>query len=33
MNTTTLVLLAVLAVMVILYMAKRRTRLSKDDLD
>jgi hypothetical protein len=33
MDTTTLVLLAVLAVMVILYMGRRRARLSKDDVD
>jgi hypothetical protein len=31
MNTSTLVLLATLAVLVVLYMARRRTRLSQED--
>ena len=31
MNTTTLVLLATLAVLVVLYMARRRNRLSQED--
>ena len=31
MNTTTLVLLATLAVLAVLYMARRRNRLSQED--
>ena len=31
MNTTTLVMLATLAVLVVLYMARRRNRLSQED--
>ena len=31
MNTTTLVLFGVLAVLVVLYMARRRNRLSQED--
>jgi hypothetical protein len=31
MNTSTLVLLATLAVLVVLYMARRRNRLSQED--
>jgi hypothetical protein len=33
MDTTTLILLIVLAVFVIAYVFKRRSRLSKDDVD
>ena len=33
MDTTTLILLVVLAVFVIAYVFKRRARLSKDDID
>ena len=31
MNTMTLVLLAILAVLVVLYMARRRSRLNQED--
>ena len=31
MNTTTLVMLATLAVLVVLYMARRRNRLNQED--
>ena len=31
MNTTTLVMLAILAVLVVFYMARRRSRLSQED--
>jgi hypothetical protein len=31
MNTTTLVMFATLAVLVVLYMARRRSRLSQED--
>ena len=31
MNTTTVVLLAILAVLVVLYMARRRGRLNRED--
>ena len=33
MNTTQLVLLAILAVLVVFYMARRRNRLSQEDYD
>ena len=33
MSTTNTILLVILAVMVIAYVARRRSRLSKDDLD
>jgi heme/copper-type cytochrome/quinol oxidase subunit 2 len=33
MNTTTIVLLIVLGVMVVLYTMKRRARLNKEDVD
>lgn len=33
MDTTTIVLLVILAVFVIAYVARRRGRLSKDDID
>ncbi len=33
MTTTNIVLLAVLAVMVVLYIARRRSRLSREDFD
>jgi hypothetical protein len=33
MNTTSLVLLVVLAVLVVLYLGRRRSRLGREDLD
>jgi hypothetical protein len=33
MNTSTIVLVAVLVVMVVLYVARRRTRLSREEMD